>query len=293
MKTSLVLTTINKTNQNIKNISLNSKKIKWDLIIIGDKKSPKNFKLKYGKYFSYNQQKKLNLSFAKKCPANNYARKNIGYLISIIKKNKIIVETDDDNFPKKKFFSKKKIIHKVNTIQNKNWINIYDLFVDKKNKGKIWPRGLPLTEINKNKIRINKKKNDQVFYLQQGVCEKNPDVDAIYRLLNKKIDIKFKNFKIDLGKSISTFNSQNTIWFDEIFPLMYLPVTCPMRCTDILRSLIAQKILYNDKKKILFFGTTMFQNRNLHNLNSDFEQEIPMYLNNHKIYELLKKIKIK
>jgi len=66
-----------------------------------------------------------------------------------------------------------------------------------------------------------------------------------------------------------------------------------MRCTDILRSLIAQKILYNDKKKILFFGTTMFQNRNLHNLNSDFEQEIPMYLNNHKIYELLKKIKLK
>ena len=43
---------------------------------------------------------------------------------------------------------------------------------------------------------------------------------------------------------------------------MYLPVTCTMRCTDIWRSLIALKILNNEGKKILFFGTTMFQKRN-------------------------------
>ena len=57
---------------------------------------------------------------------------------------------------------------------------------------------------------------------------------------------------------------------------MYLPVTCTMRSTDIIRSLITLRILQNDNKKILFFGTTMFQKRNVHNILKDFELEIPL-----------------
>ena len=113
-------------------------------------------------------------------------------------------------------------------------------------------------------------------------------------MLNKEINIKFKdNYKISIGKSLTPFNSQNTIWFKPIFPLLYLPVTCSMRCTDIWRSLIALKILKNDNKKILYFGTTMFQDRNFHDLNSDFNLEVPMYLNNKKIYGILDKLKFK
>ena len=42
--------------------------------------------------------------------------------------------------------------------------------------------------------------------------------DAIYRIMNKKINIKFKdNLSISLGKSLSPINSQNTIWFKN-FP---------------------------------------------------------------------------
>ena len=72
---------------------------------------------------------------------------------------------------------------------------------------------------------------------------------------------------------------------------MYLPVTCPMRCTDIWRSIVALKILKNDRKKILFFGTTMFQDRNFHDLNKDFEQEVPMYVGNKKMFNVLNNIK--
>jgi len=291
MKTSLVITTINKPNNNIRLFSKNSKKNKWDFIVIGDKKTPKNFKIKYGSYFNLNSQKKLSYEFAKKCPINSYARKNIGYLLSIKNKSDVIVETDDDNHPKKNFFEKKILTHSVKEIKNKSWVNIYDLFT--KNKKKIWPRGLPLDYIDKNKIKLNQKKT-QKFYLQQGVCENNPDVDAIYRLINNKINIKFKNnYFVSLGKSLSPFNSQNTIWFKKIFPLMYLPVTCTMRSSDILRSLICLKILMNDKKKILFFGTTMAQNRNQHNLYKDFEDEIDLYLNNKKIINSILNVNLK
>jgi len=49
----------------------------------------------------------------------------------------------------------------------------------------------------------------------------------------------------------------------------------------------------NDKKKILFFGTTMAQNRNQHNLYKDFEDEIDLYLNNKKIINSILNVNLK
>lgn len=291
MQSSIVITTINKLNQNIKNYDVKSNKIGWNLIVIGDKKTPKDFKLKFGDYFSFNDQKNLNLKFAKICPANNYARKNIGYLLSFLK-NDIIIETDDDNYPKLKFFTSRKKNHSVKNIKNHSWINIYKIF--NKNTEIIWPRGLPLDEVDSTKIKVSNKKVTNKFNLQQGVADINPDVDAIYRLINEKINIKFKNnFFVSLGKAYSPFNSQNTIWFKEIFPLLYLPVSCSMRATDIIRGLVAMRVLQNDNKKALFYGTTVFQKRNEHNLFKDFEDEIPIYLNSKKIVEVLNGLKLK
>ena len=291
MKVSLIITTINKPNSNIRSFSKGCKNSNWDFIVIGDKKTPKNFNLLYGDYFNISKQKKLNFQFAKICPYNSYARKNIGYLIAFEKKTSFIVETDDDNSPKKNFFKQISISHKVKSIENTSWVNVYDIFLN--NKIKIWPRGLPLDEINKKKIVLSKKLIKKYFFLQQGVAEGNPDVDAIFRLLNNKINIKFKNTKVSLSKAISPFNSQNTIWHKSIFKLMYLPVTCQMRCTDIWRSLITLKIMQINNFDILFFGTNIFQNRNLHNLMDDFSQEISLYLDSKKIYDLLNKIKLK
>ncbi len=292
MKVSLVITTINLPNKNIKKFDNQCKKKKWSFLVVGDHKTPKKFKLNYGDFFSIQNQNYLKFSFSKKCPINNYARKNIGYLIAYKNNSDVIVETDDDNYPYKNFFDEKKLSHKAKVVKNKNkWINIYTAFFKKKIN--CWPRGLPLNEITNNKIEFkNLKKNN--FYLQQGVCEGNPDVDAIFRLINKKININFKkNLKINVKKSLVTLNSQNTIWFRKIFPLLYLPVTCTMRCTDIWRGLITQRILQNDDKDIMFFGTTMKQFRNDHNLLNDFEQEIPMYLKDKKINEIISKLKLK
>ena len=55
---------------------------------------------------TFKVKKKLNSKFARICPYNSYARKNIGYLIAFSKKINFIVETDDDNGPKKNFLKK-------------------------------------------------------------------------------------------------------------------------------------------------------------------------------------------
>ena len=204
-------------------------------------------------------KKNLDLIFQKICPLNSYSRKNIGYLVSIQNGNETIIETDDDNYPKTIFLKFLDLKHEVNEIKEIGWTNVYKKFT-KKNLN-IWPRGLPLNKIENSPTFKNKKVRKN-FYLKQGVCEGNPDVDAIYRIINKNINIKFKNeYKFSLGKAfhLSIVRIQYGLKF--CFPLMYLPVTCTMRATDIWRGLIALNIISNDNLSVLFYGTTMKQNR--------------------------------
>ena len=250
MKNSIVLTTINKLNTNIKKLVFLSQKNDLELIVIGDKKTPIDFNLSYGKYYNIRDQKKLKFNFSKICPLNSYSRKNIGYLVSIQNGNETIIETDDDNYPKNNFLKFLDLKYEVNEIKEAGWINVYKKFT-KKNLN-IWPRGLPLNKIENGPTFKNKKVRKN-FYLKQGVCEGNPDVDAIYRIINKNINIKFKNeYMFSLGRAFSPINSQNTIWSKILFPLMYLPVTCTMRATDIWRGLIALNIISNDNLSVLF-----------------------------------------
>ncbi len=291
MKVSTVLTTINKPNANIKKLIKLSKKNKSDLIIIGDLKTPKNFNLINEYYFGIDKQKKLRFEFAKKCPVNSYARKNIGYLISFKNECETIVETDDDNYPKDNFFKFLKTDHTVNEIKEHSWVNVYSKFIKKDIE--IWPRGLPLDKIDLSP-NFKTKKIKKKFFLKQGVCEGNPDVDAIYRIVNSDINIKFKNnYKFSLGKAFSPINSQNTIWSKKIFPLMYLPVTCTMREIDIWRGIVALNIIQNDNQTVLLFGTTMHQKRNAHNLSNDLKDEMPLYKNVNIAYKILKNLKLK
>ena len=104
MKIAFVITSINKPNNIVRSYAKLCKKKKIDFIIIGDQKSPKNFTLKYAKFFNIKEQKKLNFNYTKICISNSYVRKNIGYLIAIKNGANLIVESDDDNYQKTIFF---------------------------------------------------------------------------------------------------------------------------------------------------------------------------------------------
>ena len=74
---------------------------------------------------------------------------------------------------------------------------------------------------------------------------------------------------------------------------MYLPVTCTMRATNIWRGLIALNIISNDNLSVLFFGTTMKQNRNFHVLENDLKDEMPLFENVESPFKILKNLKLK
>ena len=161
------------------------------------------------------------------------------------------------------------------------WVNIYHHFSDQP----IWPRGLPLRNINdsRDKLQWQKEKINQRIGIWQGLADEDPDVDAIYRLTSNTPCIFQKKEPVVLEKgTVCPFNSQNTAIQKELFPLLFLPSFVTFRFTDILRGIIAQPILWQHDYRLGFTEATVVQKRNEHDYFKDFESEVPMYLHTEK-----------
>lgn len=285
---SLVITTINKPNKAMKKLAKIALQNEIQFVIVGDLKTPEAIRELDAVYLDVYKQKKYFNKLASLIPYNHYARKNLGYLYCIQNGTEIIQETDDDNVPKDNFLEE--IKSKPLLIKGKiKWYNVYKWFTAKN----IWPRGFPLEYLkNKNTIKIIKNKKLKPF-IYQGLADNNPDVDAIYRM-TEILPIYFKNRKpIILDKNVwCPFNSQNTTFLKEAFPLLYLPSYCSFRMTDIWRALISQRCLWEINGGVMFHSATMYQRRNYHNLINDFKDEIFGYLNNEKIRVILENLSL-
>lgn len=285
-KCAVVITTIQLPTKAVKNITRQLAK-SFDVVVIGDKKSPHDFNVKDVSYFSIEKQKDIDFNLAKILPYNHYARKNIGYLIAIKNGAELILETDDDNIPYQNFGKELNLDVEGELITLSGWYNIYKEFTTEH----IWPRGFSLEEINQNATN-NKINCVKKCHIQQFLADKHPDVDAVYRLVYPYKEINFYRRKpvILNHDTICPFNSQNTVTYKEAFPLMYLPSYVSFRMTDIWRSFIAQIIMWSIGMYISFHSSTVFQERNIHNLLKDFELEVPGYLKNQLIIDILNSI---
>lgn len=281
-KVSIIITSISAPNAVMKSYASEAKNHAAKFIVIGDSKTPADFALNGCSFYSIDEQKKLSFKLAKLLPEKHYSRKNLGYLIA--KESEMIVETDDDNFPRPDFWQFRKRNVETTYIDNSGWTNVYKYF----SKENIWPRGFPLEQLSAELPSMNSGMKTIICPIQQGLADVNPDVDAVYRMtLPLPIDFE-KGSPVALGKnSWCPFNSQNTSWFKEAFALLYLPSYCSFRMTDIWRSFVAQRIAWTCGWPILFHSSNVWQDRNEHDLLKDFIDEIPGYVNNKKICSLL------
>jgi hypothetical protein len=254
----------------------------WQLIVVGDKKSPPSWEQDGVIYLGPADQEKLGFSILKELPWNHYCRKMVGYLYAMREGAEIIYDTDDDNLPKSNWPSLPPAKGEYSTLHGQKFVNIYSYFSDEF----IWPRGYPLKNIL-SKARADTRQESQRIGIWQFLADGDPDVDAIYRLTNNK-EIYFKNtppLVLDEG-TVCPFNSQNTIFYKELFPLLYLPAFVTFRFTDILRGLVAQPILWESGYRLGFGAATVVQERNPHDYLRDFESEIPVYLHAEEVIDI-------
>ncbi|QIF04480.1 STELLO glycosyltransferase family protein [Roseimicrobium sp. ORNL1] len=286
-----VITTIQKPTQCVQELMTHLEKREARAVVIGDKKGPSSFESTQADFYSLEQQSTLPFRLAALLPTGHYARKNLGYLIAFSRSAACIYETDDDNAPLPSW-APRELQVSAQKATSRPWLNVYRLFTEEL----IWPRGFPLELIcsPESYAHDHTLPSERVIApIQQGLANGSPDVDAIWRLI---LD---QEFAFKEGPSVwlppqtyCPFNSQTTWWWPEAYPLMYLPSFCSFRMTDIWRSFVAQRCLWELGYGMVFHGAEVTQLRNEHNLLRDFSDEVSGYLQNDRIVALLNNCKL-
>jgi hypothetical protein len=290
-KLSLVVTSIASPNSVLRALAEGCRERNHQFIVVGDVPSPRDFRLEGCDFYGLEGQYETGFLSARLCPTRHYARKNLGYLLAMRAGARLIVETDDDNIPREEFWGERRRRQTVPVVNGEGWVNVYRYFTD----ANIWPRGLPLDEVRGPVPEFDSLEvREQDCPIQQGLADENPDVDAVYRLVEPLPQSFTRDRTVALGAGAwCPFNSQNTTWWAEAFPLLYLPAYCSFRMTDIWRSFVAQRIAWEQGWGVLFHGPTVRQERNEHNLMRDFKDEVPGYLHNASIREALGRLELK
>lgn len=256
------------------------------VVVVGDTKTPADFSLDGAEFLSVESQLRTGSHLAARTPVRHYARKNLGYVSAIRSGAKVIYESDDDNSPLPSWTVRQEMTTAA-VCRGTGWINAYRQFTAES----IWPRGMPLDAVLAPSAEQVSCGGDLVNVrapIQQGLANGEPDVDAVWRLTMPR-DVTFGEAPSLLLRpgAWCPFNSQSTWWFPIAYPLLYLPSFCSFRMTDIWRSFVAQRCLWELGLGVVFHGAEVFQTRNTHDLMKDFEQEVPGYLGNRRLTEVL------
>ena len=255
----------------------------WNVLVVGDLKTPKDWHCPGVQFVSEARQRTLEFKIIRALPWNHYARKMIGYLLAARDGAVLLAESDDDNLPADNWHFPALVGEYAQIPEGHVIVNMYSLFT----RQKIWPRGFPLTHITAPEACIdprNLSPRSVRIGVWQALADEDPDVDAIYRLTsNRPCRFDAHPPVVLPPKTFSPFNSQNTAFRCELLPLMYLPAMVNFRVTDILRSYVAQPILWAAGYRLGFLGPTVCQDRNAHDLLADFASELPLYLDTERI----------
>ena len=279
LKKFIVCTSINKPTLAVKKFDLMKD---WNLVIVGDKKTPKNYKLKNGVYLSPKKQEKIDKKLSDLIGWNCIQRRNFGILYAWKNGADIVAVVDDDNIPYKNW-GKNLLINK------KTKVNFYKTNalafdpISVTNHKNLWHRGFPIQILDK---RNNIKKQKKIIKpdIQADFWNGDPDIDAICRMEHHPI-CKFKDKYFPLASNkVSPFNSQNTFISKKVLPHYFLFPHIG-RMDDIWASFYVLikgfKVAYNK--------ASVFQKRNEHDLTKDMLKEFIGYENNLNLIKDLKK----
>lgn len=279
LKKIIVCTSINQPTEAIKKFD-NMKD--WQLVVVGDKKTPKNYKLKHGIYLSPKKQEKMDKKLSNLIGWNCIQRRNFGILFAWKNNADIVAVVDDDNIPYKHWGKNLLLNKKINVNFYKTKALAFDP-VSVTNHKNLWHRGFPIQILNKKK-KIKKQKKIIKADIQADFWNGDPDIDAICRMEHSPI-CKFKNNYFPLASNkISPFNSQNTFLSKKVLPFYFLFPHIG-RMDDIW----ASYFVLSNGFKVVYNKASVFQKRNLHDLTKDMVKEFIGYENNLNLIKDLKK----
>jgi len=278
LKKYIVCTSINKPTVAVKKFDQMKD---WNLVIVGDKKTPKNYKLKNGIYLSPKKQEKIDKKLSDLIGWNCIQRRNFGILYAWKKGADIVAVVDDDNIPFKNWGKNLLINNKIKTNFYKTKALAFDP-ISATNHKNLWHRGFPIQILDQRK-NIKKQKKIIKPDIQADFWNGDPDIDAICRMEHHP-NCKFKDKYFPLASNkVSPFNSQNTFISKKVLPHYFLFPHIG-RMDDIWASFY----VISKGFKVVYNKASVFQKRNQHDLTKDMLKEFIGYENNLRLIKDLK-----
>ena len=267
----IVTTTINPPT---KALTLFSQKEEWDLIVVGDLKTPHDrYKEINCTYLDPDYQHSTYPDLSRAIGWNCIQRRNIGFVEAYKKEYKIIATVDDDNIPYSDWGINCHIGNEVEVDLYRSPNGYFDP-LSVTNNSWLWHRGYPVEHVpTKNRVEYLGKHTRNVL-IQADLWDGDPDIDALCRLPHRPM-VKFKKCHPFGSVNPSPFNSQNTFLHRSVLP--HFPMIPHVgRMDDIWGSYLAQKMFPNS---LIYCKPTVFQDRNPQDLVSNLEKEILGYRN--------------
>ncbi len=279
MKKVIVTTTINSVTEALRRFQ---KMSDWDLIVVGDLKTPKDYaqQLERGIYVSPQMQEERDKELSDAIGWNCIQRRNFGLLWAHDLGADIVAVIDDDNIPYNFWGQNLAIGQEIEVNYYETDLPAFDP-VGATNYPHLWHRGYPLQLLPKRDYSKKTKKVIRVD-VQADFWNGDPDIDAICRMEHAP-DCTFDDKYFPLASNkLAPFNSQNTFisgkWLKEYFLFPHIG-----RMDDIWAAYYVQA----KGCRVVFSKASVFQARNPHDLTVDMKAEYLGYENNLKLVEQL------
>ncbi|KAF3666552.1 hypothetical protein T459_13634 [Capsicum annuum] len=246
----------------------------WQVLAIGNSRTPKDWNVKGIIYLSLDMQAKLGFRVVDYLPYDSYVRKTVGYLFAIQHGAKKIFDVDDrgdviDDDIGRHFDAEligegarqEVILQYSHENPNRTVVNPYIHFGQRS----VWPRGLPLENVGEIG---HEEFYTEIFggkqYIQQGISNGLPDVDSVFYFTRKSgleaFDIRFDEHapKVALPQGMMVpVNSFNTIFHSSAFWGLMLPVSVSTMASDVLRGYWAQRLLWEIGGYVVVYPPTV------------------------------------
>jgi hypothetical protein len=277
MRKVIVTTTINPPTDAIRRFEAMTD---WELVVVGDLKTPPGYRLERGIYLDPASQEKYDKVLSDTIGWHCVERRNFGLLLARDMKADIVALVDDDNIPLPNWGRDLLLDREVEVNFYETDLPAFDP-VGATNHPELWHRGYPLQLLSRREYRSKSRQRLRPD-VQADFWNGDPDIDAICRMEHAP-SCRFDDvcFPIAANK-VAPFNSQNTFLRGELLRDYFL-FPCIGRMSDIWASYHLQaKGFY-----VVYGRASVFQDRNVHDLIDDMRAEYLGYENNLRIVQEL------
>jgi hypothetical protein len=273
MKKVIVTTTINAPTKAIDGFQALAD---WDLVVIGDLKTPPDYRLERGIYVSPAEQEKYDAALSEAIGWNCIQRRSFGLLWANDMQADVVAVVDDDNIPLAGWGEDLLVGRDVEVNYYETDLPAFDP-VGATNHNHLWHRGYPLGLLSQRDYRTRTRKTVRVD-VQADFWNGDPDIDAVCRMEHAP-ECHFDPAAFPMAANkMGPFNSQNTFLSGRCLRDYFL-FPHVGRMDDIWASYYLQAKGF----RAVWNRASVYQQRNVHDLLRDMRQEYLGYENNLKL----------